>query len=33
VAEKLKRKQYDEALSRLQGELVRLQQWVVHKGL
>jgi lipid-binding SYLF domain-containing protein len=33
TAEKLKRKEYDKALSRLQGELVKLQQWVVHKGL
>src|SRR5580765_2433975 len=33
AAEKLKRKEYDKALSRLQGELVKLQQWVVHKGL
>ena len=33
AAEKLKRKAYDKALSRLQGELVKLQQWVVHKGL
>jgi len=30
---KLKRKQYEKELSRLQGELVKLQQWVVHKGL
>jgi polyphosphate kinase len=31
--EKLKNKQYDEELARLHGELVNLQQWVVHKGL
>jgi len=31
--EKLKRKRYDKELERLQGELVKLQQWVVHKGL
>jgi polyphosphate kinase 2 len=31
--EKLKRKKYEKELERLQGELVRLQQWVVHKGL
>jgi polyphosphate kinase 2 len=30
---KLKRKAYEKELSRLQGELVKLQQWVVHKGL
>jgi polyphosphate kinase len=30
---KLKRKQYEKELERLQGELVKLQQWVVHKGL
>src|SRR5437868_3436441 len=30
---KLKRKQYDKELERLHGELVRLQQWVVHAGL
>jgi len=33
MAEKLKRKKYEKELTRLQGELVRLQQWVVHKGL
>jgi polyphosphate kinase 2 len=32
-AEKLKRKDYDKELERLHGELVKLQQWVVHKGL
>jgi len=31
--EKLKRKDYDKALAKLHGELVRLQQWVVHKRL
>jgi polyphosphate kinase 2 len=30
---KLKRKEYDKELEKLHGELVRLQQWVVHKGL
>src|SRR3954453_6847018 len=30
---KLKRKAYDKELERLHGELVRLQQWVVHAGL
>ncbi len=30
---KLKRKQYEKQLSRLQGELVKLQQWLVHEGL
>jgi polyphosphate kinase len=30
---KLKRKAYDKQLERLHGELVRLQQWVVHHGL
>ncbi|MBW8837254.1 MAG: polyphosphate kinase 2, partial [Burkholderia sp.] len=30
---KLKRKEYDKELARLHGELVRLQQWVVHQGL
>jgi len=29
----LKRKDYDKALAKLHGELVKLQQWVVHKGL
>jgi polyphosphate kinase 2 len=32
-AEKLKRKDYDKRLQKLHGELVRLQQWVVHKEL
>jgi polyphosphate kinase 2 (PPK2 family) len=31
--EKLKRKVYDKALTKLQVELVRLQEWVKHKGL
>jgi polyphosphate kinase 2 len=30
---KLNRKAYDEALKRLHVEVVKLQQWVVHKGL
>jgi polyphosphate kinase 2 len=30
---KLKRKQYEKELSHLHEELVKLQQWVVHKGL
>jgi len=33
MAEKLKRKKYEKERARLQGELVKLQQWVVHKGL
>jgi len=33
MAEKLKRKVYEKELERLHGELVRLQQWVQHKGL
>jgi polyphosphate kinase 2 len=32
-AEKLGRKGYEKELERLHGELVKLQQWVVHKGL
>ena len=32
-AEKLKRKVYDKELARLHVELVKLQQWAVHKGL
>ena len=32
-AEKLGRKRYEKELARLQGELVRLQDWVVHEGL
>ncbi len=31
--DKLKGKDYDDALKKLHGELVKLQQWVVHKGL
>src|SRR6476469_9297893 len=30
---KLKRKEYEKELARLHAELVKLQQWVVHKGL
>jgi len=33
AGEKLTRKDYDKQLKRLHVELVRLQQWVVHKGL
>ncbi len=29
----LSRKQYEKELARLQGELVRLQEWIVHAGL
>lgn len=32
-SEKLKRKVYEKELARLHGELVKLQQWVVHAGL
>ena len=31
--DKLRGKDYDDALKKLHGELVGLQQWVVHKGL
>ena len=31
--EKMKRKDYEKELARLQGELVKLQGWVVHAGL
>jgi polyphosphate kinase 2 len=31
--EKMKRKAYEKELARLHGELVKLQQWVVHEGL
>ena len=31
--ERLKRKDYDQELERLHVELVKLQQWVLHKGL
>lgn len=30
---KLKKKEYEEALEQLQIELVKLQEWVKHKGL
>src|SRR6516162_938102 len=30
---KLKRKEYEQQLARLHVEFVKLQQWVVHKGL
>jgi len=30
---KLKNKEYEKKLAKLHGELVKLQQWVVHKGL
>src|SRR5438128_333142 len=30
---KLKRREYEQELARLHGEFVKLQQWVVHKGL
>src|SRR5271166_6662086 len=30
---KMKRKEYEKKLSKLQTELCRLQDWVVHKGL
>jgi polyphosphate kinase 2 len=33
ASRKLKRKAYDKELARLHGELVKLQQWVVHAGL
>lgn len=32
-AKKLKRKDYDKELERLHIELVKLQEWVIHKGL
>src|SRR5262245_27648712 len=32
-SEDLKRKDYEKELDRLHGELVKLQQWVVHEGL
>ena len=32
-AEPMKRKEYENELERLHGELVRLQEWVKHKGL
>jgi polyphosphate kinase 2 len=33
AGEKFKRKAYDKALTKLHGELVKLQEWVQHKGL
>ncbi|WP_310599406.1 polyphosphate kinase 2 [Desulfobulbus sp.] len=33
LAEKLDRKTYEREMAKLHGELVKLQQWVVHKGL
>ena len=33
AVEKLGRKRYEKELARLQGELVRLQEWVVHEGI
>jgi polyphosphate kinase len=33
TVEKLERKRYEKELARLQGELVRLQEWVVHEGI
>ena len=33
TVEKLRRKRYEKELSRLQGELVRLQEWVVRDGI
>ncbi len=33
TVEKLRRKKYEKELARLQGELVRLQEWVVREGL
>jgi polyphosphate kinase len=33
AVKKLKRKEYEKELARLQGELVRLQEWVVSEGL
>jgi polyphosphate kinase 2 (PPK2 family) len=32
AVEKLRRKKYEKELERLQGELVRLQEWVVDEG-
>ena len=31
--ERMKRKEYEKELERLHGELVKLQEWVKHKGL
>jgi polyphosphate kinase len=33
VKAKMKNKEYEKELAKLHGELVKLQQWVVHKGL
>src|ERR1700704_977451 len=33
TVEKLGRKRYEKELARLQGGLVRLQEWVVHEGI
>jgi polyphosphate kinase len=33
TVEKLRRKRYEKELARLQGELVRLQEWVVREGI
>jgi polyphosphate kinase 2 len=33
TVKKLGRKRYEKELARLQGELVRLQEWVVHEGI
>ena len=33
VNDKLGGKDYEKELKKLHGELVKLQQWVVHKGL
>jgi polyphosphate kinase 2 len=33
MPEKMKRKVYEKELAKLHGELVKLQQWVVHEGL
>jgi polyphosphate kinase len=33
AVEKLRRKKYEKELARLQGELVRLQEWVVREGI
>ncbi len=33
AVKKLGRKRYNKELARLQGELVRLQEWVVHEGI
>ena len=33
AAPRMKRKKYEKELRKLQAELCRLQDWVVHKGL